>query len=270
MVKRISRKRSKKYNKRNKTKRKRIKRSRNKRRTFNRKLIRGGAYNPPPIQESASAQTIPSRTKLQVAQVRLAFAKMLNSELFDGVDINIITNIVLLLNDEYLGYKINKYKMKWDAWASSIKHLISRDLVDNGLSVNLGEGDEIYNFTFDDFEIGNMYYYHSIGDSIESNGIIEISDITITQSDAYFLIIIRVEDINKNNPFDIIFSFCTRMAMQAYCTKRYQWNNYVSLDDGCMINIKKFKKFSSNEPEPSWYTNYWVRTDQVHVDENAF
>ena len=75
---------------------------------------------------------------------------MLNSGLFDGVDIDIITNIGLLLNDEYLGY-INKYKMKWDAWALSIKHLMDRDLVDNGLSVDL-EGDEIYNFTFDDLK----------------------------------------------------------------------------------------------------------------------
>ena len=286
MVKRISRKRSKKYNKRNKTKRKRIKRSRNKRRTFNRKLIRGGAYNPPPIQESASgpmpaaipvqmpAPTIPSRTQLEAAQVRLAFAKMLNSGLFDGVDIDIITNIGLLLNDEYLGYT-NKYKMEWDKWASRRNPLLERDFVlaDYPLSVNLGEGDEIYNFTFDDLEIDNRYYYHSIDGAIESNGIIVISNIVISSVDDYFLIIITVEDISKHYQFDIIFSFCIGMTMsgiRVYCKNLYQWNNNVRVNGGYIVDIKKFKKFSSNETGPSWYTNEWgTRTDIEPYELNS-
>lgn len=289
MVKRRTGKRSKKYNKRNKTKRKRIKRSRNKRRTFNRKLIRGGASNPPLIQESASepipapiaapmpaqmpAPTTQSRTKQEAAQVRLAFAKILTceSELLDGVDIDIdiITNIGLLLNDEYLGYK-NKYKMKWDAWASRRKPLLKRDfvLVDNPLSVNLGDGDEIYNFTFDDLEIGNRYYYHSIDENIEYNGIIEISNIIISSVDTYFLIIITVNDISKDYQFDIIFSFCIIMALQAYCENPYQWNNYVRVNGGYIVDIKKFKKFSSNEPEPGWYTNNWGPLTDIEIYES--
>lgn len=219
------------------------------------------------------APTIPSRTKLEAAQVRLAFAKILNSGLFDGVDFDIITNMVLLLNDKYLGY-INKYKMEWDEWTSRRNPLLERvflrvgsraALVDNPLSVNLGEGDEMYNFTFDDLEIGNRYYYHSIDEAIESNGIIVISNIVISSVDDYFLIIITVEDVSKFYQFDIIFSFCIGMTMTSirrYCKNLYQWNNYVQSDGGYIVDIKKFKKFSSNEPRPSWYTNDWgARTD---------
>tara|TARA_A200000113_G_C8778223_1_gene326674 strand:+ start:163 stop:888 length:726 start_codon:yes stop_codon:yes gene_type:complete len=225
---------------------------------------------PSAIPVQMPAPTIPSRTKLDAAQVRLAFAKILNSGLFDGVDIDIITNMGLLLDDEYLGYK-NKYKMKWDEWVSRRDPLLERASrlhffapAHNPLSVNLGEGDEMYNFTFDDLEIGNRYYYHSIDEAIVSNGIIEISKIIISPVDAYFLIIITVNDISKFYQFDIIFSFCIRKP----CAKvgdLYQWNNYVHHEGGYIVDIKKFKKFSSNEP--SWYNNKWYGRTDIESDE---
>ena len=151
MGKKIFRKKSKKYNKRNnKTKRKRIKRSRNIRRTINKK---GGASSnsritvrprrkppkdvggttqessgrplpemPPPKRSSKSRITVRPRrrNKLEAAQVRLAFAKLSisESELVD--DIDVIIKIGVLLSDELL-LPPNEYEKQWFEWVTEAK-----------------------------------------------------------------------------------------------------------------------------------------------------
>lgn len=119
----------------------------------NKKVQRGGLL----ISSGRVAQREPvqKRTRLEAAQVRLTFAKILisDSRLVDGVDDNILKDIGRLLDDELL--KVNEIETKWDKWSSVAKQKYP-DTEFPPLSITIGE-DPPYNFTFDDLKPGNSY-----------------------------------------------------------------------------------------------------------------
>lgn len=125
----------------------------------NKKVQRGGMmdYFRYLISSGRDVQREPvqTRTKLEAAQVRLTFAKILisDSRLVDGVDDNILKDIGYLLNDELL--KVNEIETKWDEWSSAAK-LIYSHINFPPLSITIGE-EPPYNFTFADLKPGNRY-----------------------------------------------------------------------------------------------------------------
>ena len=143
------------------TKKSRINRRnrRNKKTKRNKRVQRGGmmsgmmrVYN---YLRSAPDQII-QRNKLEAAQVRLAFSKMLisESELLDGFDINIFEDIGLLLTDDEL--KVSEIEIKWYKWSSDAKQRHPGTKFPP-LSITIGGYKSSYKFTFADLKPGSSY-----------------------------------------------------------------------------------------------------------------
>ena len=99
--------------------------------------------------------------KLEAAEIRLAFAKMLigESELIN--DIDIIIKISALLTDKLLLVPSNEYEKQWLEWVYNAKqrHPEMEDEDFPPLEKKFGVGEGLYTFTFDDLVIGNRYHY---------------------------------------------------------------------------------------------------------------
>jgi hypothetical protein len=234
MVKRISRKRSKKYNKRNKTKRKmnhmntmrnytkrkntrykNTKYKNTKLRNNKRRNMRGGSYEDQirraielslmdmeraggsgPIETRGQ---IINRTKLEAAQVRLAFAKLLigESELIDNIDI--IIKIGDLLTDNLLVVLPDNHpRRKWEEW----KALYAPGEVQEP-EFNVDQA----TFTLDNLNIGDRYSV-GLGDyfgaPVNYRGEFEITDFNYRSHEESFICGVILSDRPNMIEFEYI------------------------------------------------------------------
>ena len=166
MGKRISRKRSKKYNKRNnKTKRKMHKRRSNKRRTISKKNTRGGINRKKEMQ-GGMLRRLCTMWGVGCSNQEPSLSVPLDHDIITKIGEN-------YLIDETLKVVENEYEKQWVDWCEG------RDFPP--LSVEIGEGVNLYTFTFDDLEIGKGYHYKYGSRASDNNweGVFAISDIQI-------------------------------------------------------------------------------------------
>lgn len=163
---------------------------------------RGGAPNVEGVQ-SGPIETrgqIINRTKLEAAQVRLAFAKMFSgSKLVDGFEINILTDIGLSLSDELLVVLPDNHpRRKWDEWKALYA---PGEVQEPEFIVN----DQV-TFTLDSVNIGDRYYVdlgNYPGAPVNYRGAFKITDFNYRSNEESF----RCEVILSDRPNMIEFIY---------------------------------------------------------------